>query len=191
MGATNSSNGSERGGLGVAALVGARAMAWIMRRLLRLSLLRSRWSHRAGSGSSSAAGQSSTDDDDLPLHITDVHARLIKQERALAQAYMRVARGGTGMESESTWSLARCAAHHAILIGSSSPSVTTSRYSMVSVKGSRTLTRFRLEICPAASSELSAGCKPIEHSCDSFGSHTPTPQFPMARSYISVLVADY
>jgi len=165
MGATNSSNGSERGGLGVAALVGARAMAWIMRRLLRLSLLRSRWSHRAGSGSSSTTGQSSTDNDDQPLHITDVHARLLKQERALAQAYMRVARG-PGMESESTWSLVRCAAHHAIVIGSSSPSVTTSRYSMVSVKGCRTLTRFRLEICPAASSELSAGCKPIEHSRD-------------------------
>jgi len=165
MGASQGSSRSTNGrdGLGMA----AGAMAWIMRRLLRLSLLRTRWSHRSASSSSSTT--------DEPL-LLDVHARLIQQERALAQAYMRVARGGMRV-SDTTWSVARCASHHAIQIGSASAAVTTIGYQACTHKGQRSLTRFRLEVCPAAASELAGGCKPIEHSwriCQE-----PTPPYPL------------
>jgi len=56
-------------------------------------------------------------------------------------------------------------------LGPSTISQTSYRWSR---KGDRTLSRFRLEICPATSSELAAGNKPIEHSL-AFANE-PTPQ---------------
>jgi len=47
-------------------------------------------------------------------------------------------------------------------LGTLGPS--TLSYFKYSIKGDRTLSRFRLEFCPATASELAAGCKPIEPS---------------------------
>jgi hypothetical protein len=61
-------------------------------------------------------------------------------------------------------------------IGTLGPSTISSSAFIWSTKGERTLSRFRLEICPAAASELAAGCKPMRSSL-AFA-REPTPLVP-------------